>query len=95
MTELTKEEKEYNAWWMSRFDSDSYKTIRLFNHRELIKTYTTANARYSDVDDAESAFWTAKQADVPVTCVAVGSKRYKIINGKIRQIASMEVDEDE
>ncbi|WP_461243650.1 hypothetical protein [Secundilactobacillus muriivasis] len=45
------------------------------------------------MEDAESAFWTAEQAGVAVTCVAVGNKRYKKINGKIRQIASMEADE--
>ncbi|GAX06965.1 hypothetical protein IWT25_02313 [Secundilactobacillus pentosiphilus] len=90
MTALTEEEKQYNSWWMSRFDADSYKMIRLFNHRDLLQTYTTANSRYSDAEDAESAFWTANQANMAVTCVAVGSKRYKKINGKIRQIASME-----
>lgn len=93
MAELTEEEKQVNAWWMSKFDADNYKTIRLFNHRKLVQKYTTANSRYSDVEDAESAFWTAEQAGVAVTCVAVGNKRYKKINGKIRQIASMEADE--
>lgn len=93
MIELAEEEKSANAWWMSRFDADKYKTIRLFHHRKLVQTYTTANSRYSDMEDAESAFWTAEQAGVAVTCVAVGNKRYKKINGKIRQIASMEVSE--
>lgn len=90
MTELTEEEKQFNSWWMSRFDAGSYKMIRLFDHRNLLQTYTTANTKYSDEEDAEDAFWTAKQANMAVTCVAIGSKRYKKINGKIRQIASME-----
>ncbi|GAX05433.1 hypothetical protein IWT25_00737 [Secundilactobacillus pentosiphilus] len=93
MTDLPDSEKEMNTWWVSRFDKNNYKTIRLFNHRQLMQTYSTANALYSDVEDAESAFWTASQANMAVTCVAVGNKRYKKINGKIRQIASMEVDE--
>lgn len=93
MTELTESDKLANAWWMSKFDADNYKTIRLFNHCKLVQTYTTANSRYSDVEDAESAFWAAEHANVPVTCVAIGNKRYKKINGKIRQIASMEADE--
>lgn len=77
---------------MSRFDAGNYKTIQLFNHRKLAQTYTTANSRYSDMEDAESAFWTAERVGVAVTCVAVESKRFKKINGKIRQIASMEAD---
>ncbi|WP_461243649.1 hypothetical protein [Secundilactobacillus muriivasis] len=43
MTELTESDKLANAWWMSKFDADHYKTIRLFNHRKLVQTYTTAN----------------------------------------------------
>lgn len=94
MSELTEEEKVMNAWWMSRFDADAYKMIRLFNHRKLMQTYITANARYSDAEDAEDAFWTAKQTNTPVTCVAVGRKRYKQINGKVRQIASLEASNE-
>lgn len=95
MSDLSDQEKQANEWWFSRFDANDYKTIRLFFHKELLKTYTTANARYSDAEDAESAFWTAEQCGVVVTAVAVGGRRFKKINGKIRQIASMEVTEDE
>lgn len=89
MTKLTKAEKEYNAWWMSRFDADKYKIIRLFDHGRLIKRYTTANARFTDMEDAESAFWVAEQGDMSVTAVAVGDKRYKKSNGRIQRIANL------
>lgn len=48
MSKLTAEEKTYNKWWLSRFDADDYKMIRLYNHHTLVKEYGTANARYTD-----------------------------------------------
>ncbi|KRL86416.1 hypothetical protein FC50_GL000938 [Lacticaseibacillus pantheris DSM 15945 = JCM 12539 = NBRC 106106] len=89
MAELTQEEKDYNAWWMSRFDADHCKVIRLYNHHHKVQEYTTANARYSDMEDAECAYWVATQAHQTVTRVMVDDKTFKRINGRIQIIANM------
>ncbi|VDG26012.1 hypothetical protein [Lactiplantibacillus mudanjiangensis] len=88
MNELSQVEKDYNKWWMSRFDNVHYKIITLFNHGEIVKTYTTANGRYSDLEDAESALWSATYLGVTVTSVGVDGIRFKILNGKLRRIAN-------
>lgn len=88
MSALSREEKVYNKWWMSRFDSKNYKIITLFNHNKKVKTYTTANGKYSDLEDAESAFWSAKYLSVSVTSVSVDGTRFKVLNGKLRRIAN-------
>lgn len=91
MQKLTEEEQVYNRWWLAQFDGDEYKTISLIDHGHVVHRYGTANARYTDAEDAECAFFTAAMKGIPVTCVAVGVKRYKKINGQIRRIANMEV----
>ncbi|WP_125703731.1 hypothetical protein [Lacticaseibacillus daqingensis] len=93
MTELTEEEKRYNEQWMACFDADNYKTIRLLYRDEVIQKYGTANSRYTDEEDAESAFFVAAVKGITVTSVVVGSKRYKRINGKIRRIADWRKDD--
>ena len=89
MQKLTEEEQAYNRWWLSQFDADDYKTIRMINNGAVVHQYGTANARYTDAEDAECAFLTAALKGIPVTCVAVGNKRYKKIHGQIRRIANM------
>ncbi|WP_270234975.1 hypothetical protein [Lacticaseibacillus suilingensis] len=89
--ELTEQEKAANEWYFKHFDPDHYKTIRLLNHGKVIKLYTTLNAWYSDDEDADVAFETAARFGEHVTSVAVGYKRYKMIGGKVRRIANMEV----
>jgi len=76
--------REMESW----FDKEKYKTICLFEHGKRVKTYTTANAEYSDKEDAKDAFWTAKQFGMPVTSVSVDGARFKKINGKLRRIAN-------
>jgi hypothetical protein len=88
MAELTAEEKAANAWWFSRMDEE-YKTIRLIYHGKLVHQYLTANARYTDEQDAEAAFYTASVEHERVSCVAVEEKRYKLIGGKIHRIADL------
>lgn len=85
---MSPEEVAYNKWWFSRFDEKDYKEISLFQHGKKIQTYTTANARYTDFEDAESAFWTASQMSLHITSVSVDGTRFKIINGKVRRIAN-------
>jgi len=87
-SELSSEEKTYNKWWLDRFDNKNYKTICLFEHRKKVQTYTTANADYSDKEDAEAAFWTAAHYRMPVTSVSVDGTRFKRIKGKLRRIAN-------
>lgn len=89
MAELTQAEKEYNAWWMSRFDADHCKVIRLYNRHKKLQEYTTANARYTDKEDAESAYWVAAQTRRTITRVMVDDKTFKRINGRIQRIANL------
>ncbi|WP_338230813.1 hypothetical protein [Lactiplantibacillus paraxiangfangensis] len=87
-SELSSEEKMYNEWWLGRFDNKNYKIICLFEHGKKVQTYTTANADYSDKEDAEAAFWTAGHLKVSVTSVSVDGTRFKRIKGKLRRIAN-------
>jgi hypothetical protein len=93
MAELTQAEKDENAWWFSRMDDD-YKTIRLIDHGKVVAKYGTANARYTDEQDAEAAFYTANIEHERVSCVAVEEKRYKLIGSKIHRIADLPLEED-
>jgi hypothetical protein len=85
MAKLTALERAYNSWWMSRFDS-SYKKIRLYNDDQLVDEYGTANKRYTDLEDARCAFYVAKLAGTKVTSVAVGEKRYHLVDGKQKRL---------
>lgn len=84
---LTTGEKAFNKWWLSRFDSD-YKTICIFDRKtnKKIKEYTTANSRYTDQEDAESAFWTASKLGTDISLVTVNGKKFKKRNGKAIRI---------
>lgn len=86
MAELSEEEKQYNQWWLSRFDAKKFKTIRLFKNGRKIKTYTTANKDYTDIEDAESAFWTASKLGLNVDCVWIDKIRFKIRHGKLCEV---------
>lgn len=88
MAKLTSGEKAYNDWWLSRFDNKHYKTICLFHHHEKLQEYTTANANYSDEEDARDAYWTGAHFGLKVTSVTIDGTRFKRINGKIRRIAN-------
>ncbi|WP_455386351.1 hypothetical protein [Lactiplantibacillus pentosus] len=89
MSNLSSDEKAYNEWWMGRFDEKHYKIIRLFDHEKKVQTYTTANSRYSDQEDAEAAFFTADRFGMDVTSVAVNGVQFKRINGMIRRITDV------
>ena len=66
MSELTEQEKIVNKWWLSRFDSKDYKTIRLYSSKKMIQEYTTANKKYSDEEDARCAFQVSAQCGLNV-----------------------------
>lgn len=89
MSELSTEEKSYNDWWMSHFDNAHYKTITLYQHGKEVQAYTTANADYSDEEDAEDALLTAKRLGVSASSVSVEGTRFKAINGRVRKIANV------
>lgn len=89
MSELSSKEKAYNDWWMSRFDGHHYKTITLYQHGKEVQTYTTANADYSDEEDAEDALLTAKRLGVDASSVSIDGTRFKAINGQVRRIANV------
>lgn len=89
MSEINPEEKAANEWWMSRFDSHHYKTITLYQHGKEVQAYTTANADYSDEEDAEDALLTAKRLGVSASSVSVEGTRFKAINGRVRRIANV------
>lgn len=84
MTKLTKTEKTYNKWWLSRFD-DNYKTICLFNGNKKIQEYTTANKRYSDQEDTESALVVAGWKHLVVTAIEIDGKKFKVNDGKAKR----------
>lgn len=88
MAKLSEQEKAYNDWWMSLFDNKHYKVICLFNHHEKLQEYTTANADYSDEEDARDAYWTGTRFGLKVTSVTIDGTRFKQINGKIRRISN-------
>ncbi|WP_086990298.1 hypothetical protein [Levilactobacillus brevis] len=88
MAKLTTEEKAANDWWMSRFDGKHYKTITLYQHRTVVQTYTTANADYSDFEDARDALMVARRFGIAVTSVSVDGIRFKQIKGITRRIAN-------
>lgn len=86
MAKLTKTEKAYNKWWLSRFDSNNYKTICLYNGNQKIQEYTTANKRYSDQEDAASAFWVIDQMGLKVTCIAVDGNKFTRYKGRLIKV---------
>ncbi|GEO70518.1 hypothetical protein [Levilactobacillus acidifarinae] len=89
MGKLRPEESEFNRWWLSHFDNENYKTICLFEHGKKVKEYTTTNKEYSDIEDAADALIVANQFGLHVTSVGVNGNRFKMLNGRVRKIASV------
>lgn len=89
MSELTEQEKIVNKWWLSRFDSKDYKTIRLYSSKKMIQEYTTANKKYSDEEDARCAFQVSAQCGLNVDHVEVDGKRFKLTNGYIVEVKNV------
>lgn len=69
-----------------RFDSNNYKTICLYNGNQKIQEYTTANKRYSNQEDAMSAFWVIDQMGLKVTCIAVDGKKFTRYKGRLIRV---------